>query len=141
MSPEAFDGERWHCEGLEGIIGDLTWRPGGWRRREIPERSLPVANDPFDPKNREELRKYLSWCLKVLVWSDVLMTASGKRIGWVYEVTSVVKNLWGDDKQSMRMVEGEKKRVGILRWGTVDGDDVERDAEELSILWRRVIFI
>lgn len=100
-----------------------------------------MANDPFDPKNREELRKYLSWCLKVLVWSDVLMTASGKRIGWVYEVTSVVKNLWGDDKQSMRMVEGEKKRVGILRWGTVDGDDVERDAEELSILWRRVIFI
>ncbi|KUJ13422.1 uncharacterized protein LY89DRAFT_158268 [Mollisia scopiformis] len=41
------------------------------------ERRLPVANDPLDARNREELVKYLSWCWKVLVWVDVFMREQG----------------------------------------------------------------
>ena len=46
-----------------------------------PERRLLIANNALDPQNREELRKYLSWCWKVLVRCDILMTVSGTRIG------------------------------------------------------------
>jgi len=89
-----------------------------------PERRLPIANDPMNLHNREELRKYLSWCWKVLVWCDMLMTASGSRIGWVYEITDVIRELWGVG------VRGKKE---MLRWRTND-EVYDEDSEQENIL-------
>jgi hypothetical protein len=100
------------------------------------ERRLPIANDPLDPRNREELRKYLSWCWKTLVRCDVLMAASGGRIEWVYEITDVIKQLWGTDGQSKEM----------FRWPTSDEEqaeiyeEIEDEMRWLSLPDRKVIF-
>jgi hypothetical protein len=70
------------------------------------ERRLPISNDPLDPRNIEELGKYLSWCWKTLVRCDVLIAASGGRIEWVYKITVVIRQLWGTDGQSKEMFRG-----------------------------------
>jgi hypothetical protein len=90
-----------------------------------PERRLPIANDPLDLRNREELRKYLSWCWKVLVWCNVLMAESGDRIGWVYEITDVIKELWG--------VKGGSRKM--FRRLTVDEMDEEDRGYERRMLY------
>jgi hypothetical protein len=68
-----------------------------------PQRRLPVAGDPLHVKNAAELRKYLTYCWKLLIWSDVLAVVGGYKINWVYEVTSCIFELWG--VKNPKMVE------------------------------------
>ena len=102
-----------------------------------PGRRLLIANDPLDPRNGEELRKYLRWCWKVLVCCDVLMTASGTRIRWVYEITDVIRELWG--------VAGQNTK--IFRRLTLNEEQAELDEEDkhemrvLDLPGRKAIFI
>lgn len=67
----------------------------------VPQRKLPVAGDPFHEKNAVELRKYLTYCWKLLIWSGTLAEANGTKINWVYEVTSCIFELWGVDNPKM----------------------------------------
>jgi hypothetical protein len=121
------------CKGLPTEIGLQILAHASFK----PERRLPVAKDPLNPANREELMKYLSWCWKVLIWCDVLMTASGRKISWVYEVTDVIRELWGF----------EGPGVGCFRWLTID-EDIDEDIEErkhgsklLGLRDRKALFI
>jgi hypothetical protein len=91
-----------------------------------PERRLPIANDPLDPRNREELRKYLSWCWKVLVRCDVLMKASGNRIGWLIEITFTIRELFGFEGQNTKMFEwlGWEEKEAALYEEDENGNNV-----------------
>jgi hypothetical protein len=59
------------------------------------KRRIPVPNDPLHADNAQELKKYLSYCWKVLVRIDMLVKADGRWIDWEYEVTDVMYDLWG----------------------------------------------
>ncbi|KAF2256990.1 hypothetical protein BU26DRAFT_33308 [Trematosphaeria pertusa] len=59
------------------------------------KRRVPVPNDPLHRDNAEELKKYLSYCWKVLARVDMLLKANGKWIDWEYEVTECIYDLWG----------------------------------------------
>ena len=64
------------------------------------------------------------------------MAASGGRIEWVYEITDVIKQLWGTDGQSKEM----------FRWPTSDEEqaeiyeEIEDEMRWLSLPDRKVIF-
>ena len=58
-------------------------------------RRLPVADDPLHLENREELRKYLGYCWRVLTRLDMLIKENDKWIDWEFEVTGAIHQLWG----------------------------------------------
>lgn len=70
----------------------------------IPRRRLPIADDPLHPENSEELRKYLKYCWKLLVWCNVVAEGTGKKINWVYEITQCILDLWGVDELKRRTI-------------------------------------
>jgi hypothetical protein len=75
------------------------------------KRRLVVADDPLHPENAPELRKYLNYCWQVLVRTDVVARAYGRRIDWKSEVTECIWDLWGE--YAPKMVE----------WGFYDYDE------------------
>jgi hypothetical protein len=121
-----------HRKGLPTEIGFEILELANFK----PERRLPVANDPFDPRNREELQKYLGWCWRVLIWCDLVMKESGARIRWVYEITDVILELWGSKGQGTRM----------FRWLDWEEEEEASKVDEkgtcmLSLPHRAAIFI
>jgi hypothetical protein len=74
-----------------------------------PQRRLPIAGDPLHVKNATELRKYLTYCWKLLIWSDVLAMASGYKINWIYEITYSIFELWGAESRNMVSRAGTMK--------------------------------
>jgi hypothetical protein len=102
-----------------------------------PERRLKVANDPLDARNREELTRYLSWCWKVLVWCDVFMTEDGRKIAWQYEISDVIRELWGGEGN------GGKKMWRYLSMDEETEIDIahgENGESYRSIPFRKVVF-
>lgn len=53
-----------------------------------------VRDDPLHVANAKELKKYLSYCWKLLVRLDMLWSASGMRIDWEAEVAHAVRILF-----------------------------------------------
>jgi hypothetical protein len=82
------------------------------------KRRLTVANDPLHPQNREELRKYLSYCWKMLVRVDMLVKANGKWVDWEFEVTASIFKLWGVPYPKMSTLTPEwevlEAREGVI---------------------------
>ena len=62
---------------------------------EIQSR-LVVSDDPLHPSNAEELRKYLSYCWRLMVRCDLLANACGQAIDWGEEVKECISNLFFD---------------------------------------------
>jgi hypothetical protein len=60
-----------------------------------PKRRTTVADDPLHPQNRDELKKYLSYCWRVLVRVDMLAQANRCRIDWECQVAEKIFRLWG----------------------------------------------
>jgi len=100
-----------------------------------PERKLPIAGDPLNLRNRGKLRKYLSWCWKVLVWCDIFMSADGHKISWVYEISDMIGELWGGDGNS-----GKRMFRYFTRDEEDDIDTAMNGDRELSIPGRRLMF-
>lgn len=120
------------CKGLPTEIGLQILAHADFK----PERRLPVANDPLHPKNGEELRKYLSWCWKILIWTDVLMTAEGRKISWVYEITDVIRELWGVDDRGC----GLFRYIGYGEWEDEDIEEFRR-GDVLGFKGRKAVFL
>ena len=69
----------------------------------VPQRILPVAEDPLHIENREELYKYLATCWELLVYCDLLAKANGREIKWRYEITNCLWTFWGDTKLTVEL--------------------------------------
>ncbi|KAH7117658.1 hypothetical protein B0J11DRAFT_536438 [Dendryphion nanum] len=72
---------------------------------------LPVRDDPLSFDNAEELKKYLSYCWKLLVRTEMLLKANGTSLDWEYEVTEVIYKLFGLPYPQMSTVAVERKWV------------------------------
>lgn len=71
-----------------------------------PKSRLPIPEDPLHVDNGEELKKYLSYCWKLLVRIDVLLKANGSWVDWEFEVTEAIYKLFGPPYPKMsRLVE------------------------------------
>jgi hypothetical protein len=70
----------------------------------IPRRRLPIPEDPLHRENTEELRNYLKYCWRILIWCNVLAEGIGKKINWVYEVTQCILDLWGVDELKRKRI-------------------------------------
>ncbi|KAH6664182.1 hypothetical protein B0J14DRAFT_493962, partial [Halenospora varia] len=79
----------------------------------VPQRRLPVPNDPFHSRNAEELRKYLSYLWKVLVLSDMMVKACGTRIDWENEIGGCIEELWCEKSPKMVEHDGDERRPCI----------------------------
>lgn len=117
-------------KGLPTEIGISILEYAGFK----PERRLPVANDPMDPRNREELKKYLSWCWQVLVSCDVIMTSQGNKISWAYELRDVISDLFGHD------AHGSGKKLCKYLSPDQEAEEDERLGNLLGVSYRRLIF-
>jgi hypothetical protein len=82
------------------------------------KRRMTVADDPLHPQNRVELRKYLSYCWRVLVRVDMLAKANRCWIDWEFEVTDKIFKLWGVPYPKMSTLTPEWEvadaRVGVM---------------------------
>lgn len=77
------------------------------------KRRLVVPDDPLHPNNAVELQKYLNYCWQLLIRTDLVARALGRRIQWEEEITLCIMDLWGD---SRRMVTYNYERVLIEGW-------------------------
>ncbi|KAL1600416.1 hypothetical protein SLS60_006801 [Paraconiothyrium brasiliense] len=62
----------------------------------VPVGRLPVRGDPLHASNAEELRKYISYCWKLLIRIDMLCKAgvNGGQLKWEAEVTDALYTLF-----------------------------------------------
>ncbi len=70
-----------------------------------PVGRVSIRDDPLHPANTEELRKYLSFCWKVLDRIDLLCKASGKWLDWEAEVAETICTLFEMDNPNRRKVQ------------------------------------
>ena len=78
----------------------------------VPVRRPPIADNPLHRNNSSELRRYLNYCWKLLVRSDMLTKASGSRIDWTSEITTCIWNLWGAGNRSMICTDSDHGLYG-----------------------------
>ncbi|OBT39618.1 hypothetical protein VE00_09763 [Pseudogymnoascus sp. WSF 3629] len=87
----------------------------------IPRRRLPVADDPLHPENAEELRKYLRYCWRLLIWCNLLAEGTGKKINWIYEITQCIFDLRGAYELKTTMIRSYGMDPEYLQLPRVDG--------------------
>lgn len=73
-----------------------------------PKGRLPVRDDPLHIENAEELKKYLGYCWKLLVRTDMLLKANGSWLDWEFEVTEAIYKLFGLPYPQMSVVDRER---------------------------------
>jgi hypothetical protein len=59
-----------------------------------PKRRLYVPHDPFHPGYREVLRKYLAYCWKLLLHSDMMVKALNEEMSWKSIIAKCILELW-----------------------------------------------
>ncbi|KAK4551409.1 hypothetical protein LTR86_011175, partial [Recurvomyces mirabilis] len=84
-----------------------------------PQSRLSVLHDPMYPENSKELRKYLSYCWKLLIRCDCLATACGYSIDWEAEVQEAIAGLTMDftgvENRWMWCDQGTDARLAVER--------------------------
>lgn len=76
------------------------------------KRRVPVPKDPLHADNAEELKKYVSYCWKLLVRVDMLWKANGRWVDWEYEVTEKIFELWGVPYPKMSTIINDEEYEG-----------------------------
>jgi hypothetical protein len=64
------------------------------RAAYMPQRNLPVADDPLHVDNATELREYLAECWEIMLRCDVVAEANGRQISWANEIAACLEYLW-----------------------------------------------
>lgn len=109
------------CKGLPTELGLAVLRLSDYK----PKARLSVPYDPLHPENGDELRKYLRYCWKLLVTSDLLAKASGTWIDWESEIRQCIQELFDDGRLAkkeydydMTWLQGRDLDIGHtdVRW-------------------------
>jgi len=71
-----------------------------------PMRRLEVPHDPLDPANREELRRYLDFCFRILVRCEVISRWLGGEIPWDRLAAEALVELLGEGESGRTAKHG-----------------------------------
>ncbi|CBF83074.1 hypothetical protein AN3263.2 [Aspergillus nidulans FGSC A4] len=70
----------------KGLLPELVLSILGMAGYDHTQRRLPVAHDPFHPDNREELKKYLTFCWLTLIRCNIFAQDLKVKINWKRKV-------------------------------------------------------
>ncbi|KAF2800734.1 hypothetical protein K505DRAFT_320267 [Melanomma pulvis-pyrius CBS 109.77] len=90
--------------GKKGLPAELALQILELAEYDKAKRRLVVADDPLHPHNSDELKKYLSYCWRMLARVDMLLRANENAINWEFQVTEAIFRLWGVPYPPMSVV-------------------------------------
>jgi hypothetical protein len=86
-----------------------------------PTRRLEILHDAPHPGNRDELRKYLTFCWQLMLRCEVMARALGSAIDWKKLVSNIIMEFWGDwHRCSYHSATGKMANV---EWG-LEGPEI-----------------
>ncbi|KAJ4290405.1 hypothetical protein N0V90_010621 [Kalmusia sp. IMI 367209] len=88
-----------------------------------------VRQDPLHVANAEELKKYLSYCWKLLVRIDMLVRANGCCLDWEAEVTDVLYALFGMESPKVSEI------IEFTPYGNEPLDIARRCRKRVFVTW------